>query len=55
MGQKERSIQSAEVLTKHGLLIIYLSQAVCLLCREQIAVLKDYDLNHHYNTKHIEN
>ena len=27
---------------------------VCLVCGEQVAVLKDYNLNRHYNTKHAE-
>ena len=27
---------------------------MCLVCREQITVLKDYNLNRHYNTKHKE-
>lgn len=27
---------------------------VCLVCGEQIAVLKDYNLNRHYETKHAE-
>ena len=29
-------------------------QAVCLVCREQVAVLKDYNLNRHYGTKHAD-
>ncbi|KAF7246160.1 General transcription factor II-I repeat domain-containing protein 2B [Varanus komodoensis] len=29
-------------------------KAVCLVCGEQIAVLKDYNLNRHYETKHAE-
>ena len=29
-------------------------KAVCLVCGEQVAVLKDYNLNRHYNTKHAE-
>ena len=27
---------------------------MCLVCGEQVAVLKDYNLNRHYNTKHAE-
>ncbi|XP_060929426.1 general transcription factor II-I repeat domain-containing protein 2-like [Limanda limanda] len=30
-------------------------KAVCLVCGEQIAVFKDYNLNRHYETKHGEN
>lgn len=29
-------------------------KAVCLVCREQIAVFKDYNLSRHYETKHAE-
>ena len=29
-------------------------KAVCLVCGEQVAVLKDYNLNRHYTTKHAE-
>lgn len=29
-------------------------KAVCLVCGEQIAVFKDYNLNRHYETKHAE-
>lgn len=29
-------------------------KAVCLVCGEQIAVLKDYNLSRHYQTKHAE-
>lgn len=30
----------------------YFLTAVCLICGTQVAVLKDYNLNHHYTTKH---
>ncbi|MBN3302039.1 PLCZ1 phosphodiesterase, partial [Amia calva] len=30
-------------------------KAVCFVCGEQIAVLKDYNLNRHYETKHAKN
>lgn len=29
-------------------------RAVCLVCRERVAVFKDYNLNRHYETKHAE-
>ena len=29
-------------------------KAVCLVCGEQIAVFKDYNLSRHYDTKHSE-
>ncbi|XP_068118251.1 general transcription factor II-I repeat domain-containing protein 2-like [Hyperolius riggenbachi] len=28
------------------------SMAVCLICQETVAVFKEYNLSHHYNTKH---
>ena len=29
-------------------------KSVCLVCGEQVAVLKDYNLNRHYGTKHAD-
>lgn len=29
-------------------------RAVCLVCGEKVAVLKEYNLNRHYGTKHAE-
>lgn len=28
--------------------------ATCLICKEKIAILKEYNLKHHYSTKHAE-
>ncbi len=30
------------------------SKAVCLVCNEDVAVFKDYNLNRHFDTKHTE-
>ena len=56
--KNESLIQNVEFLTRHGLLSICLlkskAKPVWLVCGEQVAVLKDYDLNRHYRTKHAD-
>lgn len=32
----------------------YFLTAVCLVCGEQIPMFKDYNMHHHYETKHVE-
>lgn len=32
----------------------YLLTVVCLVCGEQISMFKDYNMHHHYETKHVE-
>ena len=42
----------SEEWTKKFFFIEWKGKAPCLICRETVAVLKDFNINRHYETKH---
>jgi len=39
-------------MDKEVLFVEWKGKALCLICRETVAVLKDFNINRHYETKH---
>lgn len=50
--QERRTFQ--EKWTQEYLFVIYKEKPICLICNESVAVLKEYNLKRHYNTKHLQ-